>query len=97
MTCLSWVSLHGIARSFSELLKPLRHDKAAIHEGEVTISYGNLYTPYLNNEGFGPYNYRVTWTPKRHLVQLLANAGNPQLYLLFYSVAHVWNAIQIQC
>ena len=36
MSCPSWVSLHGIAHSFSELLKPLRHDKAAIHEGEAT-------------------------------------------------------------
>ena len=34
MTCPSWVALHGIAHSFSELLKPLRHDKAAIHEGD---------------------------------------------------------------
>ena len=33
MTCPSWVSLHGIAHSFSVLLKPLRHDKAAIREG----------------------------------------------------------------
>ncbi|KAF7244988.1 Endoplasmic reticulum junction formation protein lunapark, partial [Varanus komodoensis] len=29
MTCPSWVALHGIAHSFIELRKPLRHDKAA--------------------------------------------------------------------
>ncbi|KAM6469357.1 zinc finger protein 202-like [Liasis olivaceus] len=34
MTCLSWVALHGIAHGFTELHKPLRHDKAVIHEGE---------------------------------------------------------------
>ena len=34
MTCPSWVSLHGIAHSFSELLKPLHHNKVAIHEGD---------------------------------------------------------------
>ena len=33
MTFLFWVSLHGITYGFSELLKTLRHDKAAIHEG----------------------------------------------------------------
>ena len=35
MSCPSWVVLHGIAQSFSELLKPLRHDKAAICEGDI--------------------------------------------------------------
>ena len=35
MPCLSLVSLHGIAHSFTELLKPLRNDKAAIHEGDI--------------------------------------------------------------
>ena len=34
MTCWSWVALHGMAHSFIELHKPLRHDKAVIHEGE---------------------------------------------------------------
>ena len=33
MTYLSWVALHGMAHSFIELHKPLRHDKAVIHEG----------------------------------------------------------------
>ena len=37
MTRPSWVALHGMAHSFIELRKPLRHDKAVIHEG-VTIS-----------------------------------------------------------
>ena len=29
----SWVALHDMAHSFIELLKPLHHDKAVIHEG----------------------------------------------------------------
>ena len=33
VTYLSWVVLHGMAHSFVELHKPLRHDKAVIHEG----------------------------------------------------------------
>ena len=28
MTCMSWVALHGMAHSFIELRKPLRHNKA---------------------------------------------------------------------
>ena len=34
MTCLSWVALYGMAHSFNELHKPLRHNKAVIHEGD---------------------------------------------------------------
>ena len=33
MTLSSWVALHGMAHSFTELHKPLCHDKAVIHEG----------------------------------------------------------------
>ena len=33
MTHPSWVALHGMAHSFTELCEPLRHNKAAIHEG----------------------------------------------------------------
>ena len=33
MTHLSWVTLHGMAHSFTELHKPLHYDKAVIHEG----------------------------------------------------------------
>ena len=36
MTRPSWVALHGMAHSFIELRKPLRHDKAVIHEGVTT-------------------------------------------------------------
>ena len=36
MTHLCWVALHGMAHSFIELRKPLRHDKAVIHEGVTT-------------------------------------------------------------
>ena len=35
--CLSWVALHGVAHSFTELHKSHRHDKAVIHEGALTI------------------------------------------------------------
>ena len=37
MTCLSWVVLHGMAHSFIELCKPLRLDKAVIHEGDSVL------------------------------------------------------------
>ena len=33
MTPLSWVALHGMAHSFTELHKHLHHDEAVIHEG----------------------------------------------------------------
>ena len=35
VTCLSWVSLHGMAHSFIELYKSLLHDKAVVHEGDI--------------------------------------------------------------
>ena len=31
MTHLSWVALHDMAHSFSDLHKPLRHNEAVIH------------------------------------------------------------------
>ena len=31
----SWVALDGMAHSFTELHKPLHHDKAVIHEEEA--------------------------------------------------------------
>ena len=33
LSCLSWLVLHGMAHRFTELRKPLCHDKAVIHEG----------------------------------------------------------------
>ena len=33
---LSWVALHSMTQSFTELHKLLRHDKAAIHDREIT-------------------------------------------------------------
>ena len=33
MTCPSWVTLRGMVHSFTELHKPLHHDKSVIHEG----------------------------------------------------------------
>ncbi|KAF7234970.1 hypothetical protein EYD10_18164, partial [Varanus komodoensis] len=45
VTCPSWVALHGIAHSFIELLKPIRHNKAVIHEGEkYTYEIADQYT-----------------------------------------------------
>ena len=35
MTHSSWVALHDMAHSFTELCKPLCHDKAVIHEGDL--------------------------------------------------------------
>ena len=44
MTCLSWVTLHGMAHSFIELCKPLHHDMAVIHEGVNTDMYQEICT-----------------------------------------------------
>ena len=55
MTHLSWVTLHGMAHSFTELCKPLHESKAVIHEGEDTIGtrnikdYLRILLPSLNN------------------------------------------------
>ena len=35
MTCSSWVVLHGMAHNFTELLKPLYHDKTVTHETQL--------------------------------------------------------------
>ena len=35
MICLSRVALHGMTHSFTELCKPLRHDKAVIREASI--------------------------------------------------------------
>ena len=32
---LSWVTLHGMAHSFTELCKSLHHDKDVFHKGEI--------------------------------------------------------------
>ena len=37
MAHLSWVALHGPARSFIELCKPLCHNKAVICEGDIPL------------------------------------------------------------
>ena len=39
MTHPSWVALHIIARSFTELRKPLCHDMEVIHEGIKRLTY----------------------------------------------------------
>ena len=44
MTCLSWVTLHGMAHSFIELCKPLHHYKAEIREGVNTYMNQEIYT-----------------------------------------------------
>ena len=36
VTRLSWVTLHGMAHSFIELCRPLRHDKTVIHINKVS-------------------------------------------------------------
>ena len=37
MTRLSWVALHITTHSFTELHKPLHHDKAVIQEGMASL------------------------------------------------------------
>ena len=48
VTRLSWVALHGMAHSFTELHKPLRHDKSVIHvflsKNNNTILIINVYS-----------------------------------------------------
>ena len=39
MTHPSWVALHSMAHNFIELHKPLRHDKAVIHEGGPPLNH----------------------------------------------------------
>ena len=45
MTHPSWVALQGIAHSFTELCKPLHHNKAVIHERRYSI-----YRVILNDQ-----------------------------------------------
>ena len=40
MTRQSWVALHNMAYSFTELCKHLHQDKAVIHEGEMVKDRG---------------------------------------------------------
>ena len=42
MTHLSWVALHGMAHSSTELRKPLHHNKAMIHEGVTLLDTTQL-------------------------------------------------------
>ena len=48
------MALHGMAHSFTELCKPLRHDKAVIHEGvteaEEIKKREQEYTEQLNKK-----------------------------------------------
>ena len=46
MTCPSCMSMHGMAHSLIELCKPLRPNKAVIHEGPF-ISLGNGFFSQL--------------------------------------------------
>ena len=44
MTCLSWVALHGMAHSFTELCKALCHDKAVVCEEVLRLrALSNLH------------------------------------------------------
>ena len=52
MTRPSWGSLHSMAHSFIELLMPLHHDKAVIHEANGTnfeIDFYSYVLIYLIN------------------------------------------------
>ena len=37
VSCLSWVAPCGMTHSFTELHKPLHHDRAGIHEGAKKV------------------------------------------------------------
>ena len=53
MTYLSWVALHGMTHSFTELHKPPCHNKTVIHEGytENVFTIPNLLN--MNTKAFG--------------------------------------------
>jgi len=42
MTHLSWVALHGMAHSFTELHKSFPQDKVVIHEGGILVILNSL-------------------------------------------------------
>ena len=46
MIHLSWVALHGMAYSFTELYKPFGHDKAVIHKGVAVRMYSKIRCSY---------------------------------------------------
>ena len=52
MTSPSSVSLHDIAHSFSELLKPLCHDKAVIHEGDLKNNHMQIVADKGRNKSY---------------------------------------------
>ena len=57
MTRLSWVALHSMTHSFIELHKPLRHDKAVIHEGDWNAKVGSQDIPGVTGKfGLGEQN-----------------------------------------
>ena len=57
MTHLSWVALHSMTHSFIELHKPLRHDKAVIHEGDWNAKVGSQDIPGVTGKfGLGKQN-----------------------------------------
>ena len=57
MTHLSWVALHSMTHSFIELHKPLRHDKAVIHEGDWNAKVGSQDIPGVTGKfGLGEQN-----------------------------------------
>ena len=47
MTPLSWMALHSMAHSFTELCKPLHHDKAMIYEGEAMTDFIFLRSKFI--------------------------------------------------
>ena len=42
MTRLSWMALHSMAHGLTELCKLLHHDKAVIHEGELSLVFPHI-------------------------------------------------------
>ena len=44
VTHLSWVALHSMVHRFIELSKPLRHNKAVIHEG--ARCFDDVFIPF---------------------------------------------------
>ena len=54
MTRPFWVALHGMAHGFTELCKPLCHDKAVIHEGDLKNPLDYKEIKSVNPKGINP-------------------------------------------
>ena len=96
------MALHGMAHSFTELCKPLRHDKAVIHEGvteaEEIKKREQEYTEQLNKKDLNnPDNHEAIWD-RHYLIQRQTfwsvKSSEPQEALLTIKLVEVMKVQQ---